>query len=150
MVIVYKIYSEKGPNVYYGSTTNKYLSNRKATHIYHYRLHKDGKSDIRLCNSFLLFDEYGIENCIFEMIEECNEEDRYSREQFWIVTDENSINRNIPRTKEEAKKIKRELDLQYQKNKDRTEKIQCECGSIVLKYHIARHRKTSKHLGTKK
>jgi hypothetical protein len=114
MVIIYKIYSEKGPKVYIGSSIN--LDNRKRSHSNDYRYYKEERPNQRWCSSFLLFDEYGIKNCIFEMIEECDEEDRYNRERYRIDSDENCVNKNRPLiTKEEKDLYNKEYALNKQK-----------------------------------
>jgi hypothetical protein len=78
--IIYKIWSEKGDKIYVGSTGKKYLCMRKADHLFHYKNQK-GKR----CSSYDLFDEYGVENCIFEQIDEAkSEEERFEKETYWI------------------------------------------------------------------
>ncbi len=65
---IYKIWSPKGDKIYIGSTIRNYLSQRMAYHRSGYTFYK--KNNTKFITSFLLFDEYGIENCIIELIEE--------------------------------------------------------------------------------
>ena len=58
---IYKIQSHVGDKIYIGSTTKQYLSQRMDRHRNKYKGWKKGKE--RLTNSFLLFDEYGLEIC---------------------------------------------------------------------------------------
>ena len=79
------------------------------------------------------------------------------KERKYIEKLNTTLNRNIPgRTQKEYQESKREYYIQYfkqyhQKNKveqqiKKSIAINCECGSIVTKTHIARHRKSKKHL----
>jgi hypothetical protein len=92
---IYKIYSNLGDNIYIGSTTKDRLCDRMAKHRSSYKLWKNGSgSHIR---SFDLFDLYGIENCIIELIEakECtNKEDKNKLEGKYIREIE-CVNKNI-------------------------------------------------------
>jgi hypothetical protein len=160
MIKIYKIWSEKGDKIYVGSTSKRYMATRKADHLSSYRRDK-----AKQCCSKILFDEYGVENCIFEVIEECEKDKRYDREKYWIET-LNTINRfkNLTLTKEEKKTYKagwhqqqlhgenREAYLEkrritqlkfYETHK---ETIQCECGFSYSIHHKARHLKTQRHL----
>lgn len=84
MATIYSITSTKGNKVYIGSTTN-----------YPDRIrHHGGKANN--CNSKILFEEYGKENCIFNILEECPVEQRYERERFHIDNTPNNINGKRP------------------------------------------------------
>ena len=64
---VYKIWSPNGDKIYVGSTTKQYLSQRMTAHRKDYNLWKIGKCC--LTTSYLLFDEYGLDNCFIELLE---------------------------------------------------------------------------------
>lgn len=85
MTIIYSITSDKGDKVYIGRTTDT-LAGRKRQH----------KSQTNHCRSTLLFDEYGFENCIFTVLEECEEEQQVERERFYVENTPNTVNRQIP------------------------------------------------------
>ena len=122
---VYKIESHLGDKVYIGSTTKKYLSQRMTAHRKNYNQWKNHKRD--LTTSFLMFDEYGVENCNIVLLESypCNSKDELtSREAHYIRTLQ-CINKCIPgRTsrqydidnKEQIQERKKEY---YIKNKER-------------------------------
>ena len=69
---IYKIWSLLGDKIYIGSTTKEYLSQRMTAHRNDYQKWK--RSNKKYMSSFILFDEYGIENCLIELLEakECN------------------------------------------------------------------------------
>jgi len=158
MIKIYKIWSEKGDKIYVGSTSKQYMASRKSDHLSKYRRDK-----ARQCCSKILFDEYGVENCIFEVIEECEKDKRYDREKYWIET-LNSINRvkNLTQTIEEKKAYKADWHQQqlHGENQEayrekrrinqlenyKKETIQCECGFSYSIHHKARHLKTQRHL----
>ena len=76
---VYKIWSTRGDKIYVGSTCKDYLSQRMTAHRCSYRQWKS--KSIKYTSSFLLFDEYGLENCFIELLEakECNSKDELSQ-----------------------------------------------------------------------
>ena len=87
--IIYRI--KNGDECYYGSTIST-LARRKAGHICDFR------KGLKNCNSSILFSKYGIENCIFEIMEEIEFEDKIelkTRERFYIINNE-CVNRIIP------------------------------------------------------
>jgi len=79
----------------------------------------------------------------------CNNMWELEEEERKYILENECINYQIPhRTKKEYEKEWREKNKERIKenNKKRAEKIECECGSVVSKRHIARHLKTQKHL----
>lgn len=54
---------------------------------------KAHKCKSNMCNSKILFDEYGFDNCIFTVLEECNEEQGSEREQHYIQNTPNVVNK---------------------------------------------------------
>ena len=66
--IVYRLIDIGYNKVYYGSTTQM-LSKRMSDHRCKYRQWIAGKP-VSHCRAFDLFDEYGIENCKIELVEE--------------------------------------------------------------------------------
>ena len=69
---IYKIEPIDGEDgdVYVGSTTKTYLSQRMSEHRNSYNLWKQGKR--RKVTSFTLFDKYGVENCQISLLENVN------------------------------------------------------------------------------
>jgi hypothetical protein len=105
--MIYKFYiikSDKGDKVYIGSTTND-LKKRWGHH----------KSD-RNCNSCILFDEYGVDNCKIELISEIDFETKQEarREEGRLIREagDNAVNEKI------AGRSQKEWYIEYyEKNK---------------------------------
>lgn len=160
MPFIYKISSPNNERIYVGSTGKKYVSNRKSDHHHKYKLYKQGKG--RRCASYLLFDEYGFENCKWEIIEEVSNECQLERERYWYEQ-LNAINYIRPTsTPEEQKQSKAEWFQKYKeekkeeykernhksylKQKDKmSEVIQCNCGKTYTANHKKRHMQTKFH-----
>jgi group I intron endonuclease len=158
-MFIYKIFSEKGDKVYIGSTRKKYLSNRWACHRSKYRLKQGGH-----CASYELFDEYGMENCKIQLLEECDESIRYERERHWIQATPHCVNivKNSNLTREEKRayhtewrkkwmvekvdEYKERMRKDYLKQKPKmSAKVMCECGIEYTQNHHQRHRETLRH-----
>lgn len=73
---VYKIWSENGDKVYFGSTVNP------VSRWYDHRWEFTNKG--RRCSSFVVFEEYGVESCKFTVVEECPSELVRQREKWWV------------------------------------------------------------------
>jgi hypothetical protein len=109
-------------DIYIGSTTKKYLSDRMCDHRADYKRKKEGK---RGPNSFVLFDKYGVENCKIHliMLYPCNTKDELLAKEGEYIRTLNCVNKVIPnRTKQEYDKeyrIKMKDNEEYQqKRKD--------------------------------
>jgi hypothetical protein len=112
----------------------------------------------------------GFENWDMIIVEKYPTTDKsnlHTRERHWIETLQSTLNKQIPtQTKKEhyvknidkikktqkeyclknIDKIKKTKKEHYVKNIDKIkEKITCECGSIVNKNNLSRHKKTKKH-----
>ncbi len=97
-------------DIYIGSTTKKYLSQRMDTHRNNYKLWKDGKTN--KTSSYDLFDKYGIDNCVILLIENCKCEtidELRSREGHFIKTMK-CVNKCV------AGRSKKESDKNYYEN----------------------------------
>jgi hypothetical protein len=121
---IYKIESQQGDKIYIGSTTKEYLSQRMTAHRKDYNRWKLGKRD--LTTSFLLFDEYGLDNCTIVLLESCpceSKDELHAREAHYIRTIQ-CVNKMIPqRTQQEYKldnqeKIKEDGKQYYIQNKE--------------------------------
>ena len=137
-----------GDKVYYGSTKDC-LSDRWKKHKYTYNNDKKGQ-----CSSKKLFEEFGIDNCIIELIEECpntnSREELETRETFYITTND-CVNIKIKRTRQQYRQDMKEEQRAYlqerrkQLKNENKDTFECECGSTVKTYNKARHLKTDKH-----
>lgn len=85
MATIYKIWSEKGEKVYVGSTTTS-LAERL-------RCHRNNENP---GTSRILFEEYGVDHCRIESLEEVKEGERYARERYWIENIPSVVNERIP------------------------------------------------------
>jgi hypothetical protein len=123
---IYKIQHKSGEGqVYVGSTTKQYLSQRMDTHRNDYKQWKNGK--IGLITSFNIFETYGIENCLITLLESVNansKDELLAREAYWIKQ-LNCVNKFIPnRTRQEyyndhKEKIVENKKQYYEKNKEK-------------------------------
>ena len=133
---VYKIWSPNGENIYVGSTTKQYLSQRMTLHRASYNYWKSGKGG--LITSFLLFDEYGLDNCFIELLEAkpCASRDEMKQLEGGYIRNLACVNKciagrtmkeyhednktRINKTQKEYQEINKEKVKQYyEKNKER-------------------------------
>ena len=93
---VYKIWSPNGDKVYIGSTTKKYLSQRMTAHRCDYIRWKDKKRNF--VSSFILFDEYGLNNCFIELLEakSCASNDELKKLEGRYIREKSCVNKVIP------------------------------------------------------
>ena len=117
---IYKIVDIGYNKCYIGSTCES-LSQRMTRHRHQYNSHLKGLYG-RTC-SFELFDEYGIENCKIELIENypCNDKEELRRREGQYIETINCVNKQIAgRTPQEyrdgRKDVKREKDKEYREN----------------------------------
>ena len=92
--------------VYIGSTTNRYLCERMASHRRNYKRYLNGKSNF--VSIYLLFNKYGVENFDIFLVEEINvnsKEELHSHEGRHIRTSKN-INYNLKGVNKDNKNFK--------------------------------------------
>ena len=156
-----KIYKLVGGGLtYYGSTCST-LTRRLCGHKTNF---KQGKNT----TSKLLF-ETGDEVKIF-LVEKfpCSDKIELNARERWYIENNECVNKRIPtRTDKEYKEANKEKIKEYNKeyieanknkikeyyeaNKDKiskrkSEKINCECGAVIRKGDLSRHKKTTKHI----
>jgi len=120
-----KIYRIYNPQIeesleYVGSTARKYLSTRFGGHRY---LYNKGNYCI---SAVKVFDEYGVENCIIELIENypCADRHELHRREGELIRERNCVNKSIAgRTKQEYRadnkdKISASHKIYYRANKE--------------------------------
>ena len=111
--------------IYVGSTTKHYLSQRMDTHRCSYKRYKQEKTKQKL-TSFMLFEKYGITNCEIILIESVNvntNDELKAREKYYIQLFK-CVNKNIPnRTYKEYYETNKNKKKEYMKeyNKDNKE-----------------------------
>jgi hypothetical protein len=151
--------------VYIGSTTKTYLSQRLQQHKCLYNNWKKGKYGKVMV--FELFDKYGFENCNIFLIEKVNctsIDDLRTREGHYIKTS-NCINKKVEgRTDEEKKSYRKDYyemnktnykessKRSYNKNKETikvlmSQKVFCyTCNCEIRRDSVYLHNKSKKHL----
>ena len=109
--------------IYVGSTTKHYLSQRMDTHRCSYKRFKQEKTKQKL-TSFILFEKYGITNCEIILIESVNvntNDELKAREKYYIQLFK-CVNKNIPnRTHKEYYETNKNKIKEYRE--DNKEKI---------------------------
>ena len=92
---VYKIWSPQGDKIYIGSTTKQYLSQRMTAHRKDYNYWKSGKG--HFITSFLIFDEYGLDDCSIELLEakSCNSKDELKQLEGGYIRDLACVNNEL-------------------------------------------------------
>jgi hypothetical protein len=121
---IYKIYSHLGDKIYIGSTVCDLVSQRIVKHRDSYKYWK--KHNANYTTSFSLFEKYGIENCIIELIEAkpCIDINEQAKLEGSYIRTLECVNKNIPgRTRKEycednKEKIKAKNKQFYEKKKD--------------------------------
>ena len=113
-------------DIYIGSTTKKYLSQRMTAHRKDYKRWIEGKKGHT--TSFILFQKYGIQNCEIILIEEVDtttHDGLVSKEAFYIKAFK-CVNKYVPfKTEEERKKtIKEQSKMYSQQNKEKIQNYQ--------------------------
>jgi hypothetical protein len=92
---IYKVVDTSYTECYIGSSTQRFLCNRMASHRANYKLWKHNQ--YANCAVFSLFDKYGVDNCKIELIESypCESlEELRRREGHWIKSEE-CINKRV-------------------------------------------------------
>ena len=158
---IYKITAKNADegDVYFGSTCGT-LHQR-------FYLHKYNKK----YNSKILFNKYGIDNCYIELIKDfpCETKNELLTEEAKYIQEYKCVNKYTPlhthhqwylenadRIKEKSKiryyelkkqGIKRILSEETKKktSERQCQKITCECGSVVIKQCLIRHKLTQVH-----
>ena len=169
---IYKVWENSYTKCYIGSTCEN-LSQRMSSHRSGYKRWNETGREIYKNSVYELFDEYGVENCKIELLEiypcQCKEELR-AREGVHQKQND-CINKHLAgRTKKgyyednrermfdickKYKEDNKDYYITYKKNwyvnnkdkinEDRKTEVVCECGCVLQKSTISRHKKTSKH-----
>ena len=120
---IYKIVDNGYNLIYYGSTINL-LCQRIGTHRGNYKKYLNNKSNnVSLYN---MFDEYGIENCKIELVENypCNNKEELLKREGYYISNNECINKLIAgRTQKERYELNKEHILKkakenYEKKKE--------------------------------
>jgi len=137
MGTIYKLTCDDPELVYYGSTIQK-LNTRLSKHKYEW------SKCYGNCSSCLLFDMGNVEIHEVEKVE--NKENIKQREDYYI-SNFPCVNKKYAYNGENRKEQKHNYYIRHKAsiNLTQAEKVICECGSIVRKSDISRHKKSKKH-----
>jgi hypothetical protein len=80
--LIYKLYTDNNEDCYIGTTSTSFELRLKQ----HF-------SKTNNCSSKVLIDKYGKENIKYMILEKCNTNNQYERENFWINCINNCINK---------------------------------------------------------
>ena len=146
--VIYKIYC-KDSNItdcYIGSTKN--LNNRKSQHKCYCNNKNQRKYNYNIYN--FIRNNGGYNNFDYEILEEIYNGDLKQYEREYIEKLKPTLNKLLPnRTGKEAVKFRNKNFRDNNKdrlNKERREKIKCDCGILLNKNSIYKHKKSKKHL----
>jgi len=162
---VYKITCNDTGDVYYGSTTNKYLSNRKAGHIHSVKRYDEGYSKKTSAYNIIKNNNFKMELIEEPPLEKLKERERYYIENFKCVNqlrpnispeerleDKLQYYHNNKQLINEKRKEKRLNNSEKVKEKEKEKRLNnseiiiCECGSHIVKYNRFNHYRTKKHI----
>lgn len=114
---IYKIEAMNGEDgdIYVGSTTKEYLSQRMDTHRSNYKHWVKSNKSSELTTSFKLFDKYGIDNCVIVLLElvNANSKDELLQRESFYIKNLSCMNKCIPIVSHEDVKDRKK---QYHKN----------------------------------
>jgi hypothetical protein len=154
---IYKLVSLHTDKIYVGSTTKKYLCERKSEHKNEYKKWKNGKHNN--VTSFQLF-ELGIDDVDIILLENypCNSKNELHARERHYVESMNCVNKVIPnRTEKEynqmrdkqktATQQKQYRNVHKEEISERRKKLEhCEtCNCDVRKNDFSRHERSKKH-----
>ena len=134
--------------IYIGSTTKTYLSQRMDTHRNKFRQWQAGK--YRKVMVFDIFEKYGANNCqivLLETIKAETKDELLAREKYYTKILKCLNKHNPLRTLEEKLDQRKDINAKYQKtHKDYlNEVIICKCGSKHTNKVTYKHLRTKKH-----
>ena len=148
---IYKLTSDQTSLIYIGSTV-KTLNKRLTNHICDYNNYLNGNKRCYISSyEILKHGDYKIE--LIELYPCDNKEELHEREQYYLDYYKDIIVNKIKAytgiytnlSKSEYKKqhyqLNREKILERKK-----EKITCECGAVVSRRHLSKHKRSKKHI----
>jgi hypothetical protein len=151
---IYKIQKIGGDSeIYIGSTTKEYLSQRMDLHRSDYKYWKLGCR--AFVSSFKIFDLYGIENCEIVLLESvnCNSKDELRAREGFYIQNNICVNKNVAgRSRQESIKyyrdnnkenIKENMKLYYETNKENI-KLYYQSNKETIKEKVNKYREINK------
>ena len=158
---IYKIVCNKTGLIYIGSTCEKYISKRLQHHLGNYKHWlKNNKSPYM--SSFEIFKNGDYEIQLIENVN-CNDIYELKNRKRYHIENNDCVNINVPnRTHNEyikTKKYKQKKAVRDKRYREKSgekllekkrqfnnEKVKCECGCLVNRGNLLRHKKGEKHV----
>ena len=157
---IYKIESinaiEGNDDIYIGSTSKQYLSQRMNKHRSDYNYWRKGKT--KKTYSYGIFEKYGVDNCRIILLESfpCQSRDELTSREAFFIKSMGCVNKCIPQ-RTHSEYIEDNFEAIKQQRRDyRTanietiaihnrEIIECQCGCTLSRAALSRHIKSPKH-----
>ena len=142
---IYCIRSHQTPDIYIGSTVQK-LNKRIGSHREKYK-----KWLNKIHHYTTSFELVKYDDCYIELLEDysCENKEQLHKKEGQYIREMDCVNKRVEgRTKKEYQQENKEKLAKYIRQYQQTigkEKITCECGNIVTKNSLSRHKKTIKH-----
>ena len=131
-------------DIYIGSTTKEYLSQRMDNHRGRYKRWKKDNNNSYF-TSFKLFDKYGIENCQIILIEafNCNTKDELHSKEAQYIKSMKCVNKVIPDRKRKDWRIENKDYIKEQSKLYRQENIE-KIKAVKKEYYKTRGKELNK------
>ena len=162
---IYKVV-DVGYNLCYVGSTIESVARRMAKHRNHYKDFKAGIHNKNYIRLFDIFDEYGVDSCKIELIENypCSSKEELEAREGHHQQNNQCVNKNLAgRSRKQWREDNREYLLQGKKEDycnnreyrmklmqdryetEKTKRMTCECGSEFRCCWLKNHIKTEKH-----
>ena len=154
---IYKIRDINSNMCYIGSTCQKYLCKRLGHHKSCFRKYKDENDKSKIMTSFIIFEKYGLNNCIIELVENypCSDKQELLKREGYYIENTECVNRCVSgRTKQEYQALyytsHKEEKEHYRKFKAKIYTITPEKRKQYNKTSYEKHKETISQKGTEK
>ena len=136
---IYQIMNNANTKRYIGSTTLTLLSQRFQQHKMAYKLWKQSKQGYY--TTFILFEEFGIDDCKIELIEQCacENKDQLNKKEGEYIRALECVNKVIPQRTPKEHYIDNRTDIRTYAN----EAVECEyCHKLYKRCNKVHHEKS--------
>jgi hypothetical protein len=138
---IYQIIDKANTKRYIGSTTLNLLSQRFQQHKMAYKQWK--QTNKGYYTTFIIFEEFGIENCQIELVEQCTCEnkDQLNKKEGEYIRSLECVNKNIPNRTQKEHYIDNRPNIRTHAN----ESIKCDlCNKSYKRCNKVHHEKSKK------
>lgn len=138
---IYQIIDKANTKRYIGSTTLNLLSQRFQQHKMAYKQWK--QTNKGYYTTFIIFEEFGIENCQIELVEQCicENKDQLNKKEGEYIRSLECVNKNIPNRTQKEHYIDNRTDIRTHAN----ESIKCDiCHKSYKRCNKVHHAKSKK------